>query len=217
MSTTRDLFEIPFFTGFTPEEVKIVSEIIEEIEFEDGALIVQENATTSIGLYFVANGRINIFKAERGSQNPLTILDRNDLFGEVSFIDEKAPSASAKAVGAVRVLKLAPASFKNILKDCPMTGNKFYCHLIRELSRRFRAVSEGIDVKSPDQTIAEVIANGTQVKISTQNVDFICKILYADRNSVNAMMKIDMKGQQMLLPFSQVRGITLPNRDGKLV
>lgn len=214
MSTTRDLREIPFFSEFPPDEAKTLAGMMDEIEFTDGAMIVQENAA-SIGLFFVVTGRINIFKSDRGSHHSLTILEKNDLFGEVSFIDEKIPSASAQAVGPVKVLKMTTQAFKTLTQQNPSLGIKLLSQMIRELSRRFRAISEGIDVKSSDQTIAEIVATGRQVKISTNTTDYICKILYSDNKATNPMLRLDLKGQQILLPFSQIRLISLPGIDGK--
>ncbi|MFZ2956019.1 MAG: Crp/Fnr family transcriptional regulator [Candidatus Ozemobacteraceae bacterium] len=214
MSISRDLRDIPFFSGFTKAEAMAIAELMEEKEYQEGEVIFDEK-TPHDCLFFILKGRVTIFKEVRGTGNFLTILEKDDLFGEVSFIDAKAPSASAKAIEAVRLGIFTPLQFKKISEANPALGIKFMFQLMRELARRFRIVNEGTDIKSPAQIIADLIQAGAQVRITTQTTEYICKIVYADKDIINSILKIDIKGFQILVPFSQVKAISLPNKDGK--
>jgi CRP-like cAMP-binding protein len=216
MSVSRDLRDLPLFSGFQEADAKVFANFMDERECQDGEIIFDEK-TATCSLYFVFTGRVSIFKTGQTSGSFLTILERNDLFGEVSFIDEKAPSASAKALGPTRLGIFSLDNFKTIEKENPALSNQFLLRLVRELSRRFRAVNEGADLKSSDQTIAELIASGTQVKISTTSLDYICKILYCDKNCANPLLKVDLKGFVILLPFGHIKSIGIPNREGKFL
>ncbi len=216
MSVSRDLRELPVFSEFRDEEAKVFAQLMEEREFQDGEIIFDERSPSS-PLCFILSGRVSIFKSKEGAGNFITILERFDLLGEVSFIDEKPPSACAKALGPTRLGCLSRESFKKIEKENPPLSNTFLFRLVKELSRRFRAVNEGADLKSSDQTIAELITSGTQVKVSTTTLDYVCKILYCDKNCMNPLLKVDLKGYTLLIPFGHIRSIGLPNREGKFI
>jgi CRP-like cAMP-binding protein len=214
MASIDRIQEIPLFRNLTVEELQIFADRMKEQEFEEGTVIFNEKAPTK-SLFFILNGRVNIYKMLFGSASFLTILDKNDLFGEVSFIDEKARSASASTVGPSKLLELSHDVFDKISDENPRLGVKFLFELMKELSRKFRAVNEGVDIKSSEQTIYELIQTGQQIKISTTEVEYICVIVYADKSPNNPLLKIDVKGQPILLPFSQIKSITLPNKFGK--
>lgn len=216
MSVSRDLRELPLFSDFSEAEAKIFAELMEEEEYKEGDVIFDEK-TPSCALFFIFSGRVGTFKSGPGAGNYLTILEKKDMFGEVSFIDQKAPPASAKALANTYLGKFTTQQFAKIQWENPPLGFEFLLRLVQEISRRVRAFSEGADLKSSDVTISEVISSGSQIKISTMTVDYICKIIHFDKNSPNPLLKIDIKGYTLLVPLSQIKSIALPNREGKFL
>jgi len=215
MILKEELKKFSLFSNFTDEELKNILSMVEEKKFEDGEVIIDEKAT-STNLYLILSGRVKIYKKLPGSINFLTILDQYDIFGEVSFLDHMARSASASAVGETKLGLLSFEAFEKFRAEYPAVATKFIFALSKELTRKFRAVSEGLDVKSTEYTIYELIVSGRQVKVSTaQGTDYICTIKYADRSNNFPLLKIDVKGQIILIPFHQVKAIILPNKFGR--
>lgn len=215
MSLAERLAEFPFFQDFAMEEIEQLSTFMEEKEYETDQMIIDE-ANPTVSMFFLLKGRVKVFKAINKASNFLTILEKPDIFGEVAFTDQQARSASASACEAVKVAELSHEHFDIIARQHPQLGIKFLQRLVRELSRKFRAIDAGVDVKSTDQTISDLIVSGETVKINTTDgIEYICKIKYADKSQLLPMLKLDMKGKTILVPFGQVKTISLADQFGK--
>lgn len=214
MSLAARLAESPVFSAFSPEELETLCTFMEEVKYGENEVIFDEQAPTK-AVFFVLSGRVNIFKQLHGMTNFLTILDRNDIFGEVAFVDQQARSASARALDDCVLAKFVYDHFDVIQRQAPQVGMKFILQLMRELARKFRALNAGLDLKSLEHTINELILSKQQVKVSTVDAEYYCNILYFDRGHSSPFMKIDVKGQVVLLPMGQIKSITLQNKFGK--
>jgi len=214
MNLAQKLAENPVFSVFSSEELQVLSTFMEEATYGENEVIFDEQSPTK-AVYIVLSGRINIFKQLHGMTNFLTILDRNDVFGEVAFVDQQARSASARALDDCTLAKFAYEHFDVIQRQAPQVGMKFILQLMKELSRKFRALNAGLDLKSLEHTVNELILSKQQVKVSTVDAEYYCNILYFDRGHTSPFMKIDVKGQVVLLPMGQIKSITLQNKFGK--
>jgi CRP-like cAMP-binding protein len=214
MSISEKLRYFEFFEDFTNEELEQLTMFMDESNHEKEDIIINENkeATT---VFFILKGRVKIFKMLSGASNFLTILEKNDIFGEVSFVDKKLRTASAVAIEDTHTASMNLEHFNVISKQNPQLGIKFIKSLMKELTRKFRAVNDGLDIKSSDYTIHELIESGQKIKVSTTfETEYIGKILYADKSQAIPMLKIDSNDQVILIPFNQVKAIILPSKYG---
>lgn len=214
MALHERLRENPFFVDFNDEELVMLTTFMGEESFSEGQIIFNEQSPTN-AVYFILYGRVTIYRSLYGQSNFITILEKNDVFGEIAFADQNARSASANALDSVMVAKFEYEHFDVIQKQNPALGMKLLRALIKEITRKFRAVNSSLDLKSSEQTINDLIVARQKVKISTENSEYICAIMYADKSGVNPFVKIDVSGQTILIPFNQIRTITLPNQYGK--
>lgn len=214
MAMFEKLRDNPFFSCFSEDELRVLADFTEEQSFKEGEIIFNEQSPTT-AVYFILHGRVTIYRSLMGCSNFITILEKNDIFGEVAFVDQQTRSAAANALDDTQVAKFNYDHFDIIQKQSPVIGMKLLKALMKELTQKFRAVNAGIDLKSSEQTISELISSKQKVKISTENTEYICAIMYADKTGVNPFVKIDLNGQTILIPFSQIRSIALPNKYGK--
>ena len=212
MSVYEKFRENDFFDEFDDEELKILADFTEEIKVNEGEVIFNEQSPTT-AVYFILFGRISIYRTIMGQSNFLSILEKNDVFGEISFADQQNRSAGAYALDEALVAKLKYDHFDIIQKQNPVIGMKLLKAIMKEITQKFRAVNSGIDLKSSEETIKELILSKQKVKITT-DTEYICSIMYADKSGTNPFVKIDLSGQTILIPFSQIKSITLPNRYG---
>lgn len=214
MSIANKLRENPMFNEFSSDELESLVTFMEETEFKEGEPIFSEQSPTN-AVYFILSGRVNIYRAIVGTSSFITILEKNDVFGEIAFVDQQYRSASANALDATTAARFEYSHFDVIQNQSPILGIKFLKAIIKEITRKFRAVNSNIDLKSSEQTINELILSRQKVKISTDSTEYICIVMYADKTGVNPLVKIDFNGQTILIPFSQIRSIALPNKYGK--
>lgn len=70
--------------------------------YTDGQIILQEGSFGE-GSYVVLSGKVKIIKKINNVNITVSVLEKGDIFGEMSFIDRLPRSASAVAVGDVQV------------------------------------------------------------------------------------------------------------------
>ena len=75
-------------------------------------------------MYFILNGRVNIYRAIVGTSNFITILEKNDVFGEIAFVDQQYRSASVNALDATTVAKFEYSHFDVIQSQSQVIGIK---------------------------------------------------------------------------------------------
>lgn len=79
--------------GFSRNELNIAA----TEEYSAGTVIFTEGSSGD-WIYLIKSGQVEIYKALRGKKVVVDMLGPGDIFGEVSFIDKEARSASARAV-----------------------------------------------------------------------------------------------------------------------
>jgi len=211
----EELKKFPFFKIFSEEELSKLSELMQIVDFKDGEMILDENEESSV-ICFILKGKVKIFKKEPDLVKILTYLEPTDVFGEMSFVDKQSCSASASAVGDVSLAVMTSEKFE-VLKEenVDKLPSKFLIEMMKEITRKFRAVNEGLDVKSADYTLHELITSSKKIKLSTDGgTEYICVIKHADLAQHFPLLKIDVKGQIILIPFQKVKTITLTNKFG---
>jgi len=214
MNLAGRLRENPLFNEFSNDDLELMTTFMEEVSFGEGEPIFSEQSPTT-AVYFILSGRVTIYRALVGASNFITILEKNDVFGEIAFVDQQYRSASANALDATTLAKFEYSHFDVIQNQSPALGIKLLKAIVREITRKFRAANSNIDLKSSEQTINDLIVGRQKVRITTETAEYICVIMYADKSGVNPLVKIDLSGQTILIPFTQIRTIALPNKYGK--
>ena len=97
----------------------------------DGSVIFSENEPAD-ALFLVLDGEVAL--SLRGEA--LSTEGRGALIGEMAIIGDTRRSASATAIGEVRLARLTPDEFRELVADNP----EFSLHAMAELARRLRAV-----------------------------------------------------------------------------
>ena len=215
MALADRLQEFPIFKGFKAEDLQMLASLMEEVVFQDKENIVSNKMETT-HLYFLLDGRAKIYKVVEGQISTLTILEKDDVFGEVSFIDQMVRSASVNALGDCTVAILKIEHLEIIKRQAPAFGMDLLLALMKELTRKFRSVSEGLDIKSSEFAIQELIASGQTVKVTTKSgLEYLCTIKASDPSQVQPMLKIGLpSGQMLIIPFHEVKALIFPNKNG---
>lgn len=79
-----------------------MSKITIKERYKDGQFIIKEG-TYGESTYVILLGEVKILKKINNEQVVVAILRKDDIFGEMSFIDRRPRSASALAVGDVEI------------------------------------------------------------------------------------------------------------------
>ncbi|KJR43316.1 Cyclic nucleotide-binding domain protein [Candidatus Magnetoovum chiemensis] len=76
--------------------------IIVKKTYKDGQIIIKEGSFGE-GTYVILEGKVEIFKKIEKGKVVIALLEKGDSFGELSFFDRQPRSASAAAVGDVKL------------------------------------------------------------------------------------------------------------------
>ncbi len=149
--------------------------------YDKDEIILKENDTKNQSLFLIANGQVKVFiSGIDGTEAILEILNRGEIFGEMSLIDGGSCSASVKAVQKSDLLAISREDFLNQLQK----NSKLAISLFREMSRRksklYKKLAK-IELMSVygkiTSTIMDIIKDkGTQTRLKKNGTDV--KITY---------------------------------------
>jgi len=111
-----------------------------ELTLIRGDVIFEEGAGAA-SLYIVGSGRIAISnKSFDGRESMVALMERGDLFGEMSLFDRLGRSAEARALEASTVLDIPYAPLQELWESRP----ELLWRVIAMLTRRLRAMDEAL-------------------------------------------------------------------------
>lgn len=141
--TIAQLREVGLFGALSDDFLQHLVDTLSVIRILPGDTIFREGEPAR-EMYVVLDGEIEVLKkSRRGRETRVAILGPNDGFGEMSIIDMQPRSATVRALGPARLLKISTEEMDALYRH----DLKSYClivlNLARDLSRRLR-VTDGL-------------------------------------------------------------------------
>ena len=106
-------------------------------DYAAGAIIVQEGAAGS-EMYIIDDGEVEIVRLLGEHERILTTLGPGDFFGEMSVLENRPRSATARAKSACRLLPIDASTLDALLREHPEVAVR----MMRKLSARLRGYEE---------------------------------------------------------------------------
>lgn len=105
--------------------------------YRDGEDIVHQG-TMGESMYVVQSGRVEVLqdKADGGEQH-LAFLETGDFFGEMSVFEKEVRSATVRATGEARVLKIDKKTLLRRIREDPLLA----VNLLKTMSHRIRMLN----------------------------------------------------------------------------
>jgi CRP/FNR family transcriptional regulator, cyclic AMP receptor protein len=134
------------FYQFTPTQLELVANLCQEITFNSGEVIFQENSSSK-ELYIIMQGEVDILinRGTTGSLNnaktetAVARLRRGQSFGEVALVDEGLRSASARATQKdTRLLLISRDKVIMLCETYPQLGYRLMYNLAADLAMKIR-------------------------------------------------------------------------------
>lgn len=135
------------FYQFTPTQLELVANLCQEVMFNNGEEVFQENSSSK-ELYVIVQGEVDIV-INRGATGGLgnnnkveTVvarLRRGQSFGEVALVDEGLRSASARsAQKETRLLVIPRDKLIMLCETYPQLGYRLMYNLAADLAMKIR-------------------------------------------------------------------------------
>ena len=102
--------------------------------YRDGEVIVEQGRTGQ-AMYVVQGGRVEVVQqADNGEEQHLAFLDAGDFFGEMAVFEREVRSATVRADGEARVLKIDKRTLLTRIREDPLLA----INLLKTMSHRIR-------------------------------------------------------------------------------
>lgn len=117
--------------------------------FVKGELILEEG-THGSEAYIINTGKIQVFRSKKGKRINLALLGVDQVFGEMSMIDDRPRSASAVAVEDTEVMVIGPEEFNELFYSDPALLQIFLKNVFERLRNMDQAVIDAAVVMSAE-------------------------------------------------------------------
>jgi len=135
------------FYQFTPTQLEMVANLCQEVLFQDGDIIFEEN-NSSQELYIIAQGEVEIIinpslvgAPDKNEQmgSVIATLQRGQSFGEIALVDEGLRSASARAAQKeTRLLVISRDKLIMLCETYPQLGYRLMYNLAADIAMKIR-------------------------------------------------------------------------------
>ncbi len=129
------LAHVDLFSALSKKELQALAKSCQERSYAAGSVLFAQG-DTGAGLYVLKVGQVRIMQANNPdkAEEELDTAGPNEVFGEMSLLDDMPRSATVTAIEDVTALLLPVWEFRSILQDHPDIARK----LLAVLSRRLR-------------------------------------------------------------------------------
>lgn len=102
--------------------------------YDDGECIVRQGSKGD-SMYVVQGGRVEVVQQSAdGHEQHLAFLERGDFFGEMAVFENEVRSATVRACGEARVLKIDKRTLLTRIREDPLLA----VNLLKTMSHRIR-------------------------------------------------------------------------------
>jgi extracellular factor (EF) 3-hydroxypalmitic acid methyl ester biosynthesis protein len=120
--------------------------------FKPGALLIRQGEQQT-NLYVLVKGSAKVVRDHDGFMVDISQRGPGEIFGDMSFIEGHAASASVEACDPeVQAIIITHANIKRLIEADPTFAGRFYKSLAEILSRRLRDTTDTLDAnQSPEE------------------------------------------------------------------
>jgi CRP-like cAMP-binding protein len=131
------------FDGLGDPERAIIANVMTGDTFPEGHVVYRENEVGCSCIYIVKRGKVDVLKRSTdGDALTLAVLKEGNFFGEFSFFDHKAHSASTVVSSPDSiVLSLQRPDFDRVVEQYPAIGCKVLVNIVHEISAVIRKMN----------------------------------------------------------------------------
>lgn len=104
--------------------------------YKDGETIIEQGHTGE-NFYVIQAGRVEVLQSTEHGEQHLIYLDTGESFGEMAIFEKEVRSATIRAVGEARVLKVDKKTLYRRIQEDPILA----VNLMRKMAQRIRQLS----------------------------------------------------------------------------
>jgi len=130
----KALAATPLFRSVDPTQLRLISMMAELRNYEDGEHIIRQGEEAEAA-FVVLEGSTEVFVDIDGRVQTVAEIGTNDIIGEMGVLNNHRRTASVRARGPVRVLRIAQSDMLNLVHQFPDLA----LEMLRVISSRLTA------------------------------------------------------------------------------
>ena len=132
------LRKVPMLAGFDDSQLRLIAFTSDALHFHDGDYLFMQNQPSD-SVYVLMEGEVDVvISVEDGHEVVISTLQENQMVGEMAVFRESPRSASVRAKGDVKTLKIPNERFLKLITDNPQIA----IHVMRQMSERLFQTTE---------------------------------------------------------------------------
>jgi len=140
----ESLKALPLFTGLSQQELANVASLFFEKAYGKNSTLFVEGMTGEI-LYVIRKGSVQITKKNAsGGETVLATLGEGEFLGEMSLIDNRPRTATARVAEESSLLVMTKKAFNSLLEKYPDAALKVVLVFLKIANDRLRKANESI-------------------------------------------------------------------------
>ena len=112
--------------------------------YPDGEEIVRQGQLGDC-MYVIQSGRVEVIQSTGAGDQHLAFLEAGDFFGEMAVFEKETRSATVRANGEARVLKVDKKTLLRRIKEDPLLA----VNLLQTMSHRIRDLNAELALRQP--------------------------------------------------------------------
>lgn len=138
------LLELPVFSSLGPARAEELASLVFQKHYEKGATLFVEGMSGEV-LYVVRSGSIEITqRGADGKEKRLALLGKGETLGEMSLVDNRPRTATARVVEDADLLVMTKKAFVFMQEKYPQLAIKVLLEFLKIANERLRRANETV-------------------------------------------------------------------------
>ncbi len=133
------LSKLPLFQDLEPARLKLLAFTSEMINFQHGEILFRVGEPGDCA-YVIMQGEVEILSST-DEQSVVEVLEVNQIFGEIAVLNDEPRSATLRAKGELKVMKINETLFMQLIMESPGLALK----VLRQLSQKLADSHEQVE------------------------------------------------------------------------
>lgn len=150
------LQELPFFSAFPPQAMKLLAYLAERVQFAKAEIIIEEGDDNSRA-YLVLSGQLTLLRGSGSTATVIKNFEEGELLGSFSLLGDMPSLFQLQAATAATALTISREHFGKIAEQFPQISGLALKGLLKELYQWERKNLSQADMCCLDRSGATIL------------------------------------------------------------
>jgi len=134
------LSKVPLFQELEPSRLKLLAFTSETVNFQNGEILFKAGEPGDCA-YVIMEGEVEILSTADDAA-VVGVLQINQIFGELALLNDEPRSATLRARGELKVMKISESLFMELIRESPGLA----LNVVRQLSQKLAVSHQQVEL-----------------------------------------------------------------------